>query len=77
MTSKGVILKCLTGQKWTLTMVRLMMLAKDLEEGKEVTTADVMPDISFIETENLDGTCGADIFNSLRSPRYMKTHLPF
>ena len=54
-----------------------MMLAKDLEEGKEVTTVDVLAHIPFIETENPDGTFGADIFNGLSSPRCMKTHLPY
>ena len=54
-----------------------MMLAKDLEEGKEVDTADMRRHIPFIETENPDGTFGADAFKDLPSPRYMKTHLPY
>ena len=58
-------------------MIRLMMLAKDLEEGKEVITTDVLRHIPFVETENPDGTFGADIFKALPSPRYMKTHLPY
>ena len=58
-------------------MIRLMMLAKELEEGKEVDTADRQRYIPFIETENLDGTFGADTFKELPSPRHMKTHLPY
>ena len=54
-----------------------MMLAKDLEEGKEVVTSDLFRHIPFMETERIDGTLGADIFKTLSSPRYIKTHLPF
>ena len=48
------MLNYFTGQTWTLTIIRLMMLAKDLEEGKEVKTIDVLSHIPFIETENPD-----------------------
>ena len=58
-------------------MIRLMMLAKDLEEGKDVDTRDLIFRIPFIESEVSDGTLEADIFKGLSSPRYMKTHLPF
>ena len=58
-------------------MIRLMMLAKDLEDGKEVNTTDVLSHIPFIETEYPDGTFGADIFKALPPPRCMKTHLPY
>ena len=54
-----------------------MMSAKDLEEGKDVDTADLRSHIPFIETEHFDGTFGAHAFKDLSSPRYMKTHLPY
>ena len=66
-----------TGQTWTLTIIRLMILAKDLEEGKEVDTRDLIFRIPYIEAEVSDGTLAVDIFNGLESPRYMKTHLPY
>ena len=53
------------------------MLANDLEEGKEVVTADLFRHIPFMEIERIDGTLGSDIFKALPSPRYMKTHLPY
>ena len=58
-------------------MVRLMMGAKDLEAGKDLTPADAMQYIPFIEIEMPNGMLGADIFNGLPSPRCMKTHLPY
>ena len=53
------------------------MLAKDLEDGKEVVTDDLFRHIPFIESETFDGILGADIFKGLPSPRYIKTHLPY
>ena len=58
-------------------MIRLMMVAEELEKGKYVDMPDILSNIPFIETEMSDGTIGADIFNGLQSPRCMKTHLPY
>ena len=58
-------------------MIRLILQAKDLEEGKPVETTDLFQKIPFIETEWPDGTVGSDIINNLESPRFMKSHLPY
>ena len=58
-------------------MMQLMMQAKELEEGKEVSAVNMMQYIPFIETEMPNGILGIDIFNALPSPRHMKTHLPY
>ena len=39
------------GQTWTLTMMRLMMQAKELEAGEEPVTADLIFRIPYIEAE--------------------------
>ena len=60
-----------------MTIIYYMMHAKQLEEGKEVEVDKLFQLIPFIESEDVTGRTGADIFRSLPSPRYVKTHLPY
>ena len=60
-----------------MTMIRLIQMAKELEEGKPAEPSDILRKIPFIETEWPDGRTGADNFRNLESPRFMKTHLPY
>ena len=60
-----------------MTIIRLILQAKNLEAGMDVDSSDLFQKIPFIETVSPDGTTGADTFNNLDSPRFMKTHLPY
>ena len=68
----------LPGQSWIIAMMRLILGAKELEEGKDVplTGPSVRP-IPFIETEKASGETAADVFTKLEQPRIMKSHLPY
>ena len=67
-----------SGQSWTLAMIRLILGAKDLEEGKDVPlTGPSARSMPFIETEKVTGETAADQFTKLEQPRIMKTHLPY
>ena len=58
-------------------MINYILQARELEEGKTINMTDLFKSIPFIESEQPDGKLGADIFNTLPSPRFMKTHLPY
>ena len=58
-------------------MIHFILHAKELEEGETIKTTDMFKSIPFIESEEPDGKLGADIFKTLPSPRFMKTHLPY
>ena len=58
-------------------MINFILQAKELEEGKTINMTDLFKSIPFIESEQPDGKLGADIFKTLPSPRFMKTHLPY
>ncbi len=73
------------GQTWTMTMIRLMLQAADLQVGQKVQELqedrdlrDFFTRIAFLEaTFPPDGISGAEIFSRKSPPRYAKTHLPF
>ena len=67
----------ISGQTWAMTILRLILHSKELEEGKDVPFNDFFNKMPFMESEFADGTMGADQFRNLEPPRYMKTHLPF
>ena len=59
-------------------MIRLILGAKELEEGKDVPlTGPSARSMPFIETEKATGETAADQFTKLEQPRIMKTHLPY
>ena len=58
------------GQSWTLAMIRLILGAKDLEEGKDVPlTGPSARSMPFIETEKATGETAADQFTKLEQPK--------
>ena len=65
------------GQTWTLTVIRLIRRAKELEEGIDSPFNDFYDQNPFMETLWGNGETGADKFNKLKPPRIMKTHLPY
>ena len=60
-----------------MAMINYILQAKELEEGKTINMTDLFKSIPFIESEQPDGKLAADIFKTLPSPRFMKTHLPY
>ena len=59
-------------------MMRLILGAKELEEGRDVPLAGpLVRPVPFIETEKASGETAADEFTRLEDPRIMKSHLPY
>ena len=65
-----------TGQTWTMTMIRFILYANELEEGKDLSLMDFYEKIPFMETIDGNGVMATEKFNKLQPPRFMKTHLP-
>ena len=60
-----------------MTILRLILQARDLEEGNEVSLADFYEKIPFMELEDMDGLTGADKIRKMQPLRFMKTHLSY
>ena len=54
------------GQTWTMTILRLILQARDLEEGNEISLTDFYERIPFMEVEGMDGETGADNWEKLK-----------
>ena len=67
----------LSGQTWTMTILRLIQEVQDVQEDKDVSFEDIFFKIPFMEVQWADGEFGAEKFNKLKPPRIMKTHLPY
>ena len=65
------------GQTWTLTIIRLIRQAMDLEAGIDISLDDYYDQNPFMETEGPNGVTGTDKFYKLQPPRIMKSHLPY
>ena len=60
-----------------MTILRLILQARDLEEGNDVSLTDFYEKIPFMEVEDMDGLTGADKIRKMQPPRFMKTHLSY
>ena len=60
-----------------MTMIRFILHANELEKGDDLSLMDFYEKIPFMETEDGAGVTGAQRFNNLISPRFMKTHLTY
>ena len=67
----------LPGQTWTMTILRLILQSRDLEEGNEISLTDFYERIPFMEVEGMDGETGADKLRKIEGQRFMKTHLSY
>ena len=60
-----------------MTILRLILQARDLEEGNEISLTDFYERIPFMEVEGMDGETGADKLRKIEGQRFMKTHLSY
>ena len=65
------------GQTWTMTILRLILQAQDLEDGNDISLTDFYQKIPFMEVEGMDGETGADKLRKIEGQRFMKTHLSY
>ena len=50
----------LLGQTWTMTILHLILQARDFENRNEISLTDFYQKIPFMEVEGMDGETGAD-----------------
>ena len=60
-----------------MTILRLILQARDLEEGNEISLTDFYERIPFMEVGGMDGETGADKLRKIEGQRFMKTHLSY
>ncbi len=65
------------GQNWTLAIINLILQSKELEAGTDISVADYVMKMPFLEIELKEGITGSEIAGMLPHPRVLKTHLPF